>query len=287
MKILSLLTALFIFQIKELKAQCLGISMDSVLYLCEDSQFPINIGASMVIDSIYAPYTYYWDYFYEPFPDSSINFDEFDFLDDPTVQFPNLLSSIGGDTIVFNLTAIGTDMIQCNAEISVITSCWNTVLNGCDMVNIGGGESTTLCSIYAPCLEPASYSWTPTENLNDPTLANPLASPEAGTTYCVDITDAIGCQASSCMDIVIGIAEQNRQEQVILFPIPGKDILSMRSDTSISTIVITDAAGKIVLREKPNSSQASIDITSLPDGLYFLTYTIENGVESTKIFSKE
>jgi hypothetical protein len=287
MKILSLLLALFVFQIKELKAQCLGISMDSVLYLCEDSQFPINIGASMVIDPIYGPYTYYWDCFYESFPGSQVTFDEFDFLDDPTAQFPNLLSSVGGDTLVFSLTAIGTDMIQCIAEISIITSCWSTILNGCDIANIGTGESTTLCSIYTPCLEPATYLWSPAGNLNDPTLANPVVSPDGDITYCVEITDAIGCQASSCMDIAIGIEEQNNRNEVVFFPNPGNSILSVRGGAALSSIVITDSAGKIILIEKPKAAQTSINIASLPDGLYFHTYTIENGGMSAKIFVKE
>jgi gliding motility-associated-like protein len=38
-----------------------------------------------------------------------------------------------------------------------------------------------------------SYSWTPTESLNDPNITNPQASPEETTMYYVTVTDLNGC----------------------------------------------------------------------------------------------
>jgi hypothetical protein len=137
------------------------------------------------------------------------------------------------------------------------------------------------------CFGRADYLWGPAGNLNDPTLANPVASPDGDITYCVEITDAIGCQASSCMDIAIGIEEQNNRNEVIFFPNPGNDILSVRTGVALSAIVITDSAGKIILIEKPNAAQAYINIASLAGGFYFLTSSIENGSTSAQIFVKE
>src|SRR6185503_16116568 len=38
-----------------------------------------------------------------------------------------------------------------------------------------------------------SYSWSPSSTLNDPSIANPIASPAANTTYYVTVTDANTC----------------------------------------------------------------------------------------------
>jgi autotransporter-associated beta strand protein len=50
-----------------------------------------------------------------------------------------------------------------------------------------------------------TYSWTPTTGLNDPTLANPTASPATTTAYAVTVTDANSCTAvSSSVTITVG-----------------------------------------------------------------------------------
>lgn len=50
------------------------------------------------------------------------------------------------------------------------------------------GESTELNATGG-----VSYSWTPTTALNNPAIANPIASPTATTTYTVTVTDSNGC----------------------------------------------------------------------------------------------
>ncbi|MDB9774991.1 PKD domain-containing protein [Vicingaceae bacterium] len=49
----------------------------------------------------------------------------------------------------------------------------------------------------------STYSWSPSVSLNDPTLANPIASPATTTTYTVVVTDANGCTNTD--DIIVSI----------------------------------------------------------------------------------
>ena len=42
-----------------------------------------------------------------------------------------------------------------------------------------------------------TYQWTPPTGLNDPTLENPLASPDSTTTYFLEVTSSWGCKARS------------------------------------------------------------------------------------------
>ncbi|MPR33319.1 T9SS type B sorting domain-containing protein [Salmonirosea aquatica] len=51
--------------------------------------------------------------------------------------------------------------------------------------------------------EEASYAWSPPLGLNDPTLAQPIASPEQTTTYLLRVTAANGCFSESEIRIVV------------------------------------------------------------------------------------
>ena len=50
---------------------------------------------------------------------------------------------------------------------------------------------------------PYTYSWTPASWLNDPTLANPTASPTTTTTYTVTVTNSKGCTGSDNMTVSV------------------------------------------------------------------------------------
>jgi len=53
--------------------------------------------------------------------------------------------------------------------------------------------------------DPFTYSWTPTTNINDPTIANPTTTGSISTTtdYIVTVTDANGCSDSDTMTVII------------------------------------------------------------------------------------
>jgi hypothetical protein len=76
-----------------------------------------------------------------------------------------------------------------------------------DVVTIGGSPTGILGT------PPYTYTWLPTAGLNDPTLANPDASPAATTWYTVWVTDANGC---TDFDSV----------RVVVYPLPDATILT-------------------------------------------------------------
>lgn len=54
---------------------------------------------------------------------------------------------------------------------------------------------------------PYAYSWSPSGSLSPSgTIANPTACPLSTTTYCVTVTDALGCTASNCVTITVNVA---------------------------------------------------------------------------------
>ncbi len=48
-----------------------------------------------------------------------------------------------------------------------------------------------------------TYSWTPAQDLNDPTIRNPLASPQASSTYTVTATNANDCEGTASVDVIV------------------------------------------------------------------------------------
>lgn len=48
-----------------------------------------------------------------------------------------------------------------------------------------------------------TYTWTPADDLDDPTVPNPTATPTTTTTYTVTITDENGCQASDQVTVTV------------------------------------------------------------------------------------
>jgi hypothetical protein len=289
MKKSTITTILFVFQLEMINAQCpFQFELDEFLYLCDDAEFPINLGSSMILEPSLEPYTFYWDCFYEPFPGSELSFDEFDFLDDPISQFPNLLGSINGDTLVFTLTATQFNNASCSLSISVVTSTWNIQMEGCDFANIAPGGSATLCSSHLPAMEPAIYQWLPTDYLNDPTSPNPVATPPTDMTYCVMITDAIGCQAHTCMDVNVGVGvNEHSTTKLLAYPNPSSVILTLQSHLAIVKVEISDATGRVILTSQPNVTTSNVNTESLPVGCYFLSVTTENGSIETLKFLKD
>lgn len=50
-----------------------------------------------------------------------------------------------------------------------------------------------------------TYVWSPSGGLSCSTCANPLASPEQTTEYCVTVTDVNGCSSTDCMTVTVEI----------------------------------------------------------------------------------
>ena len=96
-----------------------------------------------------------------------------------------------------NATATDSITVFINPEL---------IANAGENVTIDEGESTTVggsptASGGTPDYE---YNWTPSTGLNNPNIANPVASPDVTTTYAVAVTDAIGCQNSDSVTVTVG-----------------------------------------------------------------------------------
>ena len=98
-------------------------------------------------------------------------------------------------------TVVVTDANGCTATDSVFVNVWplpiTTITND---TTIYSGDFIQLNTSGG-----VMYEWTPSTYLSCDDCANPVATPEDPTTYCVNITDTRGCQVEECVLIDIEI----------------------------------------------------------------------------------
>jgi len=73
--------------------------------------------------------------------------------------------------------------------------------------NYSAGNNVSICTGGGTTLNATggiTYQWSPTNNLSNPNINNPLANPTSTTTYTVTITNYLGCSATSSVVVTVG-----------------------------------------------------------------------------------
>jgi len=129
------------------------------------------------------------------------------------------LSATGSSNLhwIYDVTLSGTDIPDPVAEPSVTTTYYVVDENECDAetlsvvvevssVNINSSNDTTLCAGQGANLFAAgglTYSWSPPDFLDNPLVANPVATPLQSIDYTVTATNEHGCSDASVVSIVV------------------------------------------------------------------------------------
>ncbi len=104
-------------------------------------------------------------------------------------------------TTTYTVTITDGNGCTSTDQVEVTVNPSPTVDAGTDIALCIGGSTSIGGSPTGPA--GSTYSWSPSVSLNDPTLANPIASPATTTTYTVVVTDANGC--TNTADIIVSI----------------------------------------------------------------------------------
>lgn len=113
----------------------------------------------------------------------SFNWTPTDGLSDPTIATP-----IATPTQSTNYQVVITDINGCTSQGEVLVSV--------NELQASGGLDQVICkgeNVGLNAMGGTTYLWSPSNGLNNVTIANPVASPESTTLYSVLITDANGC----------------------------------------------------------------------------------------------
>jgi gliding motility-associated-like protein len=107
-----------------------------------------------------------------------------------------------GDSVQCVMTAAGSCSapVGSNTLLMTVVPSPAVVVRPADTV-IAFGKSVGLVSVVTGVV--VSYAWTPVLGLSNPGVADPLATPEATTTYRLTVSAAGGCSASDTVRVVV------------------------------------------------------------------------------------
>jgi len=117
-------------------------------------------------------------------------------------------------------------------------------------VTLGGNPTATN---GAP---PYTYKWTPTIGLNDPAVANPIATPAATTTYTVEVIDSSGAKATDKIIVAVNPCAG------AVFPAPNALKVSKATNIAVTFNVAIDPATIADSTISVNASQSGLHRSS-------------------------
>jgi hypothetical protein len=157
------------------------IDLDAEAWFCQDE----TVTLEPVIAFGEPPYTWSWS------PATG--------LSDPNVQNPEANPE---EPTLYTLHV--TDAIGCTGQMDIMVQQYPQVFASAgNDKEICLGESTVLNGSASGGLADYSYQWTPAIGLNNPNIANPVASPLISTSYTLTVTDQNGCSETDQVTVTV------------------------------------------------------------------------------------
>ncbi len=138
-------------------------------------------------------------------------------------------------------------------------------------------------------VEATSWTWSFGDGVNSNTrIAQHVYTKPGAYTTTLTVTNAFGCTNSATQPIEVGICvglEDPANSQTLLYPNPTKGVLTVTMDWSANaegSIQILSTSGETAFAQvlrKENGKVQTIDLQSLPEGMYIVR--LQNGAEWT------
>ncbi|HEX7413317.1 MAG TPA: T9SS type A sorting domain-containing protein, partial [Bacteroidia bacterium] len=187
---------------------------------------------------------------------------------------------------------IVTPTVTTSYTVTGLVTCTNistTTINVNAVPNLQVTASTTTLCAGTPATLTASgadtYSWS-----TSATTASIMVTPTITTIYTVTGTaTSTNCKSTDTLSIIVtncstGINQlAGGVEQVLVYPNPTKDILYVSCKLKNSTLFITDILGNKIKQINADTELTSIDMSSLSEGVYFITIKTANNTITKKI----
>jgi large repetitive protein len=202
------------------------------------------------------------------------------------------------DNVPFNptttdtYTVTGTDSLGCanTASITIFVHMLPTVTVSLAVDTLCTNDAAVTLSGASP----AGGTWSGTAVTGS--SFNPGTAGLGTTVITYSYTDAFGCSASSTDNIVVdacvGVAENEVLSAVNVYPNPAQNSLTISANISGSPVQLSlvNVLGERVLVIDNQASGAyvkTIDLSSLPAGVYFVQLTQENSILANKMIIKQ
>ena len=185
-------------------------------------------------------------------------------------------------------TVIGTNANGCNnSAVRAVTVNPLPIVNAASASSlICTGQTTTLTASGA-----TTYTWNP----GGSTATSIAVSPTVTSTYSVTGAAANGCRNNAVVTVIVsactGIDQVVNAGGYSIYPNPTTGKLNIQFNVTKATMLTTevlDAIGKVVLKQtlnfSANENTQTINISNLPNGLYFVNLTnSENKTQTIRI----
>lgn len=153
------------------------------------------------------------------------------------------------------------------AEVMIAEKEVPELVASANPATIGAGSTTQLSATGAD-----TYAWTPVDNLDDPSSATPVATPQETTTYRVTGTGMNGCAAIA--DVLVTIAG------VAKFPVAFTPNSDGRNDTwevnignnGNCILTVFDARGRRIFESSGENWDGTWQGKAVPEGTYYYVY---------------
>lgn len=207
------------------------------------------------------------------------------------------LTVTGANTYTWSTTSTATTIVV-NPTVTSSYTTSGTNTNGCV------GQSVNSVSVSIPTLNVSSsasvmclgsaavisasgantYTWNTSSNSSSITV-----SPTVNTTYTVTGTSALGCTVSSVFTQSVancaGLVDQTLNINATVKPNPtsGKIVVEGLTENLEFNFNITNQLGMVVIENKVLKNNTEIDLSLLPNGIYFLNIQSESLKKTIKV----
>ena len=137
-----------------------------------------------------------------------------------------------------------------------------------------------------------SYSWSPSGSLSSSVGGVVVATPSATTIYTITGTTT-SCSSNSTFTVTVnsctGLEDLNSVNPISIFPNPNKGVFNIQfsDELVVNHIAITNQLGQVVyVQSNLKSTNPTIDISSLSNGIYYLKANTSKGVFNNKVIKE-
>jgi hypothetical protein len=112
-----------------------------------------------------------------------------------------------------------------------------------------------------------------------------MIEPNGAGVYQVSYTDIYGCEyfSDALTVYALGLDENPANSQLLVYPNPMNDFVTVAAHNQISDLKLYDQLGQLIFQCSPQKLQESINVSQLPNGMYFLQISMGNSIETKRL----
>ena len=146
---------------------------------------------------------------------------------DPSLTDPNSANPVVSPTVNTTYTLVVTDVNLCSETTTVVITVLDEIIadagSNDQICHPANGGSIQLNGSAIGGSGIFSFAWTPEASLDNPSIANPIATPTSTTVYTLTVTDGFGCSTSDQVTITVAdeVIATVSNDEIICHPFNG------------------------------------------------------------------